>query len=568
MAVGRTSPGAAAIDEKSTNHDIGKIITSVNVGKAERFAQGGSKFEIITAEAKLATEAEHALTVREAIRKYPRAIAWSIFFSSAIAMEGYDKVLVNQFLAFPAFVQRYGQPKPDGKFAISAPWQAGLGNGARVGEIMGLLLNGWINERFGFKRTMLGSVVALSLFIFIPFFAPNIQSILAGQILLGVPWGVFQTLTTAYAAEVCPVALRPYLTSYVNMMWGLGQMIASGMLRAFVNRSDQWAYRIPFALQWVWPLPLLIGISFAPESPWWLVRKGRNEDARKSLRQLSSAYTDAELDNTVSMMIHTNELEKEISAGTSYTDCFKGVNLRRTEITCVAWLIQSASGATLMGYAAYFFVQAGLPNTISFNFSISLYALAMIGVAISWFVMTHLGRRTIYLIGLSGMLAVLIAIGGTSLASNANNSGPSFATGGLLLAYTLFYDIGVGSVAYAMVAEIPSTRLRTKTIVLARNLYNVQGVINGVITPYMLNETAWNWKGKAGFFWAGTCFLCLTWAFFRLPEPKGRTYAELDVLFEQGVSARKFSGTVVDVFAVNRSQDVEEPADEERKSVA
>ncbi|KAJ0417557.1 sugar transporter [Aspergillus carlsbadensis] len=533
----------------------------------ERFAEADPKFEIITAEAKLATEAEHALTVREAIRKYPRAIAWSIFFSSAIAMEGYDKVLVNQFLAFPAFVARYGQPKGDGTYAISAPWQAGLGNGARVGEIMGLLLNGWINEKLGFKRTMLGSVVALSLFIFIPFFAQNIQTILAGQILLGVPWGVFQTLTTAYAAEVCPVALRPYLTSYVNMMWGLGQMIASGMLRAFVNRSDQWAYRIPFALQWVWPIPLLIGISFAPESPWWLVRKGRNDDARKSLRQLSSAYTDAELDNAVSMMIHTNELEKEISAGTSYTDCFKGVNLRRTEITCVAWLIQSASGATLMGYAAYFFVQAGLPNIISFNFSISLYALAMIGVAISWFVMTHLGRRTIYLIGLSGMFTVLIAIGGTSLASNAENSGPSFATGGLLLAYTLFYDIGVGSVAYAMVAEIPSTRLRTKTIVLARNLYNVQGVINGVITPYMLNETAWNWKGKAGFFWAGTCFLCLTWAFFRLPEPKGRTYAEMDVLFEQGVSARKFKGTVVDPFALNRSHAVEEPMSDKKTGV-
>ncbi|KAL3449924.1 sugar transporter [Aspergillus insuetus] len=533
----------------------------------ERFADADPKFEIITAEAKLATDAEHALTVREAIKKYPRAIAWSVFFSSAIAMEGYDKVLVNQFLAFPAFVARYGQPKGDGTYAISAPWQAGLGNGARVGEIMGLLLNGWINERFGFKRTMLGSVIALSLFIFIPFFAQNIQSILAGQILLGVPWGVFQTLTTAYAAEVCPVALRPYLTSYVNMMWGLGQMIASGMLRAFVNRSDQWAYRIPFALQWVWPIPLLIGISFAPESPWWLVRKGRNDDARKSLRQLSSAYTDAELDNAVSMMIHTNELEKEISVGTSYTDCFKGVNLRRTEITCVAWLIQSASGATLMGYAAYFFVQAGLPNTISFNFSISLYALAMIGVAISWFVMTHLGRRTIYLVGLSGMFCVLVAIGGTSLASNADNSGPSFATGGLLLAYTLFYDIGVGSVAYAMVAEIPSTRLRTKTIVLARNLYNIQGVINGVITPYMLNETAWNWKGKAGFFWAGTCFLCLTWAFFRLPEPKGRTYAEMDVLFAQGVSARKFKSTVVDPFALDRNHVVEEPVGDKKTEV-
>lgn len=71
------------------------------------------------------------------------------------------------------------------------------------------------------------------------------------------------------------------------------------------------------------------------------------------------------------------------------------------------------------------------------------------------------------------------------------------------------------------------------------------GIVNGVIVPYMLNPTAWNWKGKAGFFWAGMCFLCFLWTYFRLPEPKGRTYGEMDVLFERGISARKFARTDV-----------------------
>ncbi|KAJ5825998.1 sugar transporter [Penicillium riverlandense] len=512
------------------------------------------KPQVLNAEAKAATDAEHALSLGEAINKFPKAMAWSVLLSTAIAMEGYDSVLVNQFLAFPSFVERYGTIGADGKPAISAAWQAGLSNGARVGEIMGLALNGWIAEIFGFKRTMLGTLVLLTFLIFIPFFAQNIATLQAAQVLLGIPWGVFQTLTTAYAAEVCPVALRAYLTSYVNMMWGLGQLIASGVLRGFLSRTDQWAYRIPFALQWLWPVPLIIGISFAPESPWWLVRQNRNDDARKALARLSSAATEAELDHTVSMMIHTNEMEKQVSVGTTYLDCFRGVNLRRTEITCIAWLIQSASGASLMGYAAYFFEQAGLSTDVSFDFSISLYALSMIGVLLSWFAMTYLGRRTIYLTGLIGQFAMLMGIGFASLASSATNTAPSYAIGSLLLVYTLIYDIGVGTVAYSMVAETPSTRLRTKTIVLARNLYNVQGIINGVITPYMLNETAWNWKAKAGFFWAGTSFLCLVWTFFRLPEPKGRTYGELDVLFENGVSARKFKTTVVDPFAVDGSQ--------------
>ena len=125
------------------------------------------------------------------------------------------------------------------------------------------------------------------------------------------------------------------------------------------EKPDLTIYRIPYALQWMWPVPLILGISMAPESPWWLVRQGRNDDARKALRRLTSTESEADIDNTISMMRHTNELEREIGAGTSYWDCFKGVNLRRTEITCVTWLIQSASGASMMGYAVYFFKQAG-----------------------------------------------------------------------------------------------------------------------------------------------------------------------------------------------------------------
>lgn len=101
----------------------------------------------------------------------------------------------------------------------------------------------------------------------------------------------------------------------------------------------------------------------------------------------------------------------------------------------------------------------------------------------------------------------------------------------------------VGPVCYSLVAELSSTRLRTKTIVLSRNVYNVFGIVNGVITPYMLNPTAWNWGAKSGFFWFGLNTLCLTWTYFRLPEPKGRTYGELDILFSNKVSARKFRNT-------------------------
>jgi SP family general alpha glucoside:H+ symporter-like MFS transporter len=64
----------------------------------------------------------------------------------------------------------------------------------------------------------------------------------------------------------------------------------------------------------------------------------------------------------------------------------------------------------------------------------------------------------------------------------------------------------------------------------------------------MLNPTAWDWRNFAGFFWAASCGLCIVYVFFRVPEPSGRTFAELDILFERGISARKFAATQVDVF--------------------
>lgn len=75
----------------------------------------------------------------------------------------------------------------------------------------------------------------------------------------------------------------------------------------------------------------------APESPWYLVRKDRLDEARRSIVRLGGNKTDAQINSQLAMIFHTIEIEAEASKGASYADCFKGADLRRTEICCIAF---------------------------------------------------------------------------------------------------------------------------------------------------------------------------------------------------------------------------------------
>jgi SP family general alpha glucoside:H+ symporter-like MFS transporter len=379
--------------------------------------------------------------------------------------------------------------------------------------------------------------------------------------------GVFQTLTCTYAAEVTPVPLRAYLTTYINLCWVIGQFLASGVLKGVSEIPDQWAYRIPYALQWIWPLPIAIGIFFAPESPWWLVRKERYDEAKRQLLRLTSrnSETDFNADETIAMMKHTNEMEKAASEESGYLECFKGTNLRRTEISAMTWFTQAFCGSSFMGFSTYFFEQAGLDTSNAFSMSLGQYALGAVGVLVAWYLMTKVGRRSLYIWGQAIMCSLLLIIGFLGLVP-AGNTGAQWGIGAMLLLFTFIYDSTVGPVCYSLVSEMPSTRLRQKTVVLARNTYNAASIIGNILTPRMLNPGAWNWGAKSAFFWAGTCFLCLVWTYFRLPEPKGRTYGELDILFERSVPARKFKETAVE--ELHFSEKAREFEDEKKSAAA
>lgn len=203
------------------------------------------------------------------------------------------------------------------------------------------------------------------------------------------------------------------------------------------------------------------------------MRKERYDDAKKALLALTSRKANVAFnaDEQVSMMKATTELEKAMAESASYLQCFRGTDARRTEIASMAWVIQAFCGAAFMGYSTQFYQRAGLAKEMAFNMSLAQYAIGVIGTISAWWLMGFFGRRTLYVWGLGIMSVLLLVIGFCGIPHESNNSA-AWAAGSMLLIYTFVYDSTVGPVCYSLVAEIPSTRVKIKTVVLARNFYN------------------------------------------------------------------------------------------------
>ncbi|KAE8396733.1 general substrate transporter [Aspergillus alliaceus] len=482
-----------------------------------------------TKEALQASTYEHEATVWEALKYNYKAVLWSAAISLTIIMKGYDvdeQSLIHQFFTYPAFQRKFGAYRPEqGEYVVTGSWQAGLSNGGNVGIIISGFLNGYLSTRFEYKRVLLGVLFCMNWFIFILFFALSAPMLLVGQIVCGLTWRIFATTSPAYASEVCPLALRGYLTCYVILCWAMGPIHSLRCPLRLAKVEGEWSYRVAYALQWIWPVPLFVLIMLAPESLWWLTRNNRIDDAYKSLARLDTRGCESH-QRTLAQITHTLELEAKLDSGSSYLDCFRGIDRRRTEIVYMSFAGQVLSGSAFAYTPTYFFI------------SIGATAISFVGTIISWFLLARFGRRQLYVVGTTCLTCLLLIIG--VIASASESSSAKWGQAALSLIWFFAYSVTLGPVTYTTISETSSIHLRAKSVCLSRNIYNITNLVAQVVVPYLINPTKANLKGKTAYVWTATAAVTTTWAFFRLPECRGRTYDELDVMFHQKVPARKF----------------------------
>src|SRR3954471_4496412 len=122
-----------------------------------------------------------------------------------------------------------------------------------------------------------------------------------------------------------------------------------------------------------------------------------------------------------------------------------------------------------------------------------------------------------------------------------SKSGAVWAQASLMDTWTFLYQMTVGPICFVIISEISATRLRGKTIAIATAAQAMASIVFTVAMPYMLNSDEANWRGKAGYLFGGISLVCFIWCWFRIPESRGRTFEELDIMFEKKIPARQFS---------------------------
>ena len=164
--------------------------------------------------------------------------------------------LNGNFVALPVFQRTYGVhvgPGPD-DFAIPTKWQSALFQSGQCGAFVGVFLAGPVTNRLGYRWTTILALILMNATIFISFFADSLAVLTVGQALEGVPWGFFIANAPAYASEVVPLALRGACTATLQMSWSIGGIIVAAATLGYNTRNDEWAWRVPLALQWIFPV--------------------------------------------------------------------------------------------------------------------------------------------------------------------------------------------------------------------------------------------------------------------------------------------------------------------------
>ncbi|KAK5118700.1 hypothetical protein LTR85_007906 [Meristemomyces frigidus] len=452
---------------------------------------------------------------------------------------GVDFGLIGGIQAMIGFLRVFGyqDPKVVVGWNISAGRQQLISSLMTLGAVIASGLAGPLAWKAGRKSCIWAACLLCAVSDIIMMTTTSIGALYVGRLFNGLANGLFMTFSQLYIQECSPAEYRGLLLSAFQFWTSFGTLIGTIVDNFTAPLPGKVSYLIPLGLIYVVPFFIAIGLFFNPESPRWLMEKGKTEKAKKSLLSLrpNRDAVDAEL-----FSIQEAIDEAKANSGKAlFFEMFRGTDLRRTMLAVGAVNTQAASGAMFMiAYGTYFFEMAGVGKP--FENSVALVTVGVFAIIVNTCIITRYGRRRVMLI--SGLIlcaiTMLIIAAVDTAAPNAESTKKLIV--GISVIYILGYNGMISSYAWVSGGELPSQRLRSYTFGLAASVGFFGAWLATFTAPYFINPAAPNWGPKYGYTWVPSCLIAAVFVYFCLPEVKGRSLEEIDEMFAQRLPARKF----------------------------
>lgn len=470
--------------------------------------------------------------------------AFNIFtgFFAAIGsfLFGYDSGIISSILTFSHFNAHFNNPSAALTGAVVATFTGGC--------FFGALAAGWMSDKYGRKFTIqMGCVWALW-GCSMQAGAPNIACLLIGRIVAGVAIGILSMVVPLYNTEIAPAKIRGFVVGLTQQMVGLGFVAANwvGYGCQFFNDDKQW--RLPLGLQLVPAFLLLVGIQFLPNSPRWLLEKGRDEEARKIFLFLHAESKDVDTEQAerefqeMSDVIHAERLVRSRKISDLWAT---PAMLRRTLVACGVQIMGQFTGINVINYFGPEMYKAlGLPpNQLLLVQGIYGAIGPIANFFFIVFALDSVGRKKPLLFG-SGMLVALFSVLSAIVASFPPGAGaPNLAAqkAGIAMIFlmSIVFSLSFGPVSWVLASEVFPTRTRalgTSAATCANWLFNV---LFSEASPVALQNTAWKYY-MVFVVLNAIDFVIIAFLF---PETKGKTLEEMAVVFGDEVDIEGVLGS-------------------------
>lgn len=409
-------------------------------------------------------------------------------------------------------------------------WYVGC---ALVGSICGVLVAGSLSDYLGRKLTMLISAALFSISAIGCAVCADFNALVAYRIIGGVGIGIVSIVSPIYISEVSPAKIRGTLVSLYQLAVTVGFLLAylinwvidSQLDPSFVASTDisLWdkmfqaeAWRGMLGSETIPALLFFFIIFFIPESPKWLIVKGR---LPKATAVLSKIYNDTtEIQNEI-------DVTRESMAGSdngSWKDLLKpGILIAVLAGSAIAILGQFMGVNAVLYYGPKIFSQAGFDNPM---FSTVLVGLVnMVTTILAVFIIDKVGRKQLIYWGVSGMIICLIAIGIYFAAGPALGLGNAFMLF-FFLAYVFCCAISISAVVFVLLSEMYPNSVRGRAMSIAGFALWIGTYLIGQLTPVLLG---WSQAGTF-FIFAVMCipYMLIMWKV--IPETTGKTLEEIE----------------------------------------